>query len=367
MSTKSVTPTESTARHPFRTLLKPTMDQGMKKNTNFPHTKFLGSAPELLLQKRFEAIFTLRQNWCKNTLRDIVRGTKAMVQNASKKNSEQTFSTKRCHIYTANIRHSGTAHYFSDVHFLRAWLLDAGELRPIKKSAGFFTLQTSIVFPYQNPGHSHWKEKIWLLLQLYHPFLRSSLNRHGRRFHAFAPKNSTFSASRLRCKNSRCARDLAPTTTKLGSRIVGRETNSERKPTSTILWFNRLSTDFHPTSAVVFGDPNAVAVLPESPAPRHQLRQVYVVQGNTILSSCSRRKRRWPWNRKPLQEHHKELLQCNALAKHGQWLSQVVHPSRALVSALGSCGQLVASHATFPLGRMRNSSIAARFCLAPCR
>ena len=136
---------------------------------------------------------------------------------------------------------------------------------------------------------------------------------------------------------------------------------------ATILWFNRLSTDFHPTSAVVFGDPNAVAVLPESPAPRHQLRQVYVVQGNTILSSCSRRKRRWPWNRKPLQEHHKERLQCNALAKHGQWLSQVVHPSRALVSALGSCGQLVASHATFPFGRMRNSSIAARFCLAPCR
>ena len=159
MSTKSVTPTESTARHPFRTLLKPTMDQGMKKNTNFPHTKFLGSAPELLLQKRFEAIFTLRQNWCKNTLRDIVRGTKAMVQTASKKNSEQTFSTKRRHIYTANIRHSGTAHYFSDVHFLRAWLLDAGELRPIKKSAGIFTLQTSIVFPYQNPGHSHGKKK----------------------------------------------------------------------------------------------------------------------------------------------------------------------------------------------------------------
>lgn len=118
MSTESVTPTESTARHPFRTLLKPTMDQGMKKNTNFPQTKFLGSAPELLLQKRFEAIFTLRQNWCKTTLRDIVRGTKAMVQNASKNNSEQTFLRKRCHIYTANIRHSRTAHYFSDVHFL---------------------------------------------------------------------------------------------------------------------------------------------------------------------------------------------------------------------------------------------------------
>ncbi len=92
-----------------------------KKDTNFPHTKFLGSAPELLLQKRFEAIFTLasgkigaRMPW------ETSRGTKAM-ENASKKNVRADSNKGR--IPHLQCKHSACKNgeepgYFSDVHLL---------------------------------------------------------------------------------------------------------------------------------------------------------------------------------------------------------------------------------------------------------